>query len=60
MLISKTCNSNSPLTRRLSGINVQIVPNVRGTVVEVPVKANEPIKQGDVLAAATKPAAPAI
>ncbi len=28
---------------------VQIVPNVRGTVIEVPVKANQPLKQGDVL-----------
>jgi multidrug resistance efflux pump len=28
---------------------VQIVPNVRGTVVEVPVEANKPVKQGDVL-----------
>src|SRR5687768_16949808 len=28
---------------------VQIVPNVRGTVVEVPVEANTPVKQGDVL-----------
>jgi multidrug resistance efflux pump len=28
---------------------VQIVPNVRGTVVEVPVQANTPVKQGDVL-----------
>jgi multidrug resistance efflux pump len=28
---------------------VQIVPNVRGTVVEVAVEANKPVKQGDVL-----------
>src|SRR5829696_7687336 len=28
---------------------VQIVPNVRGTVVEVPVEANRPVKKGDVL-----------
>jgi multidrug resistance efflux pump len=28
---------------------VQIVPNVRGTVVEVPVEAGKPVKQGDVL-----------
>ena len=28
---------------------VQIVPNVRGTVIEVPVKANQPVKAGDVL-----------
>ena len=28
---------------------VQIVPNVRGTVVEVPVKANQSVKAGDVL-----------
>jgi multidrug resistance efflux pump len=28
---------------------VQIVPQVRGTVIEVPIKANEPIKKGTVL-----------
>jgi multidrug resistance efflux pump len=28
---------------------VQIVPNVRGLVIEVPVEANQPIKKGDVL-----------
>jgi multidrug resistance efflux pump len=28
---------------------VQVVPNVRGTVVEVPVEANKPIKKGEVL-----------
>ena len=28
---------------------VQIVPQVRGVVVEVPVEANKPIKKGDVL-----------
>lgn len=28
---------------------VQIVPNVRGTVIEVPVEANTPLKAGDVL-----------
>jgi len=28
---------------------VQIVPNVRGTVIEVPVEANTPLKKGDVL-----------
>ena len=28
---------------------VQIVPNVRGTVIEVPVEANQPVKKGDVL-----------
>jgi multidrug efflux pump subunit AcrA (membrane-fusion protein) len=28
---------------------VQIVPNVRGTVIDVPVEANKPIKQGDIL-----------
>jgi multidrug resistance efflux pump len=28
---------------------VQIVPNVRGTVIEVPVEANKPMKKGDVL-----------
>src|SRR5215218_5905251 len=28
---------------------VQIVPNVRGTVIEVSVEANKPVKQGDVL-----------
>jgi multidrug resistance efflux pump len=34
---------------RMYAYVVQIVPNVRGTVVEVPVEANKPIKQGDVL-----------
>ena len=34
---------------RLYGAVVQIVPNVRGTVVEVPVQANVPIKKGDAL-----------
>jgi multidrug resistance efflux pump len=28
---------------------IQIVPNVRGTVIEVPVEANQPVKKGDVL-----------
>ena len=28
---------------------VQIIPNVRGTVIEVPVEANKPMKKGDVL-----------
>jgi len=28
---------------------VQIVPNVRGLVIEVPIEANQPIKKGDVL-----------
>src|SRR5262245_16197178 len=28
---------------------VQIVPNVRGTVVEVPIEANKPVKKGEVL-----------
>jgi multidrug resistance efflux pump len=28
---------------------IQIVPNVRGTVIEVPVEANKPVKKGDVL-----------
>jgi multidrug resistance efflux pump len=28
---------------------VQIVPNVRGIVIEVPVEANKPVKEGDVL-----------
>ncbi|HVK09398.1 MAG TPA: HlyD family secretion protein [Gemmataceae bacterium] len=28
---------------------VQIVPNVRGTVIEVPIEANKPVKKGDVL-----------
>src|SRR5437588_12378440 len=28
---------------------VQIVPNVRGIVIEVPIEANKPIKKGDVL-----------
>ena len=34
---------------RLYAPIVQIVPNVRGTVIEVPVQANQPIKKGDVL-----------
>jgi multidrug resistance efflux pump len=34
---------------RMYAYVVQIVPNVRGTVVEVPVEANKPVKQGDVL-----------
>src|SRR5262245_24117631 len=34
---------------RLYGPVIQIVPNVRGTVVEVPVQANVPIKAGEVL-----------
>jgi len=28
---------------------IQIVPNVRGTVIEVPVEANKPVKKGEVL-----------
>src|SRR4051794_11305093 len=34
---------------RMYGPVVQIVPNVRGLVTEVPVEANKPLKQGDVL-----------
>lgn len=34
---------------RMYAAVVQIVPNVRGTVVEVPVRANQPVKKGDVL-----------
>jgi multidrug resistance efflux pump len=34
---------------RMYAYVVQIVPNVRGTVVEVPIEANKPVKQGDVL-----------
>jgi multidrug resistance efflux pump len=34
---------------RMYAYVVQIVPNVRGTVVEVPVEANKPVKKGDVL-----------
>ncbi len=34
---------------RMYATAVQVVPNVRGTVVEVPVKANRPLKAGDVL-----------
>jgi multidrug resistance efflux pump len=34
---------------RMYSYVVQIVPNVRGTVVEVPVEANKPVKKGDVL-----------
>jgi multidrug resistance efflux pump len=34
---------------RLYASIVQIVPNVRGTVIEVPIQANVPVKKGDVL-----------
>ena len=34
---------------RMYGPIVQIVPNVRGTVIEVPVEANKPIKKGEIL-----------
>lgn len=34
---------------RMYSAVVQIVPNVRGTVVEVPVEANQQVKKGDVL-----------
>jgi multidrug resistance efflux pump len=34
---------------RLYAPVVQIVPQVRGTVIEVPVEANKPVKKGDVL-----------
>ena len=34
---------------RMYSAVVQIVPNVRGTVIEVPIEANKPLKQGDVL-----------
>src|SRR4029079_2536135 len=34
---------------RLYAAVVQIVPPVRGAVVEVPVEANKPLKKGDVL-----------
>lgn len=34
---------------RLYSVVTQIVPQVRGTVIDVPVNANEPLKQGDVL-----------
>src|SRR5262245_7037150 len=34
---------------RLYAPVVQIVPQVRGTVIEVPVEANQPLKKGDVL-----------
>jgi multidrug resistance efflux pump len=34
---------------RMYGPIVQIVPNVRGTIIEVPVQANVPVKRGDVL-----------
>jgi RND family efflux transporter MFP subunit len=34
---------------RISTYTVQIIPNVAGPVVEVPVEANQPIKKGDVL-----------
>src|SRR4026208_264763 len=28
---------------------VQIIPNVRGTVIEVPIESNKPVKKGEVL-----------
>ena len=34
---------------RMYSAVVQIVPNVRGTVIEVPVQANVPVSKGDVL-----------
>jgi len=34
---------------RMYGPIVQIVPNVRGTVIEVPIQSNVPVKKGDVL-----------
>ncbi|MEO2089049.1 MAG: biotin/lipoyl-binding protein, partial [Gemmataceae bacterium] len=34
---------------RLYSPVVQVVPQVRGTVIEVPVEANKPVKAGDVL-----------
>jgi multidrug resistance efflux pump len=34
---------------RMYVATVEIVPNVRGTVIDVPVKANQPLKKGDVL-----------
>ena len=34
---------------RMYAVVVQVVPNVRGTVVEVPVEGGKPVKKGDVL-----------
>src|SRR5262245_27325002 len=34
---------------RMYVANAEIVSNVRGTVIEVPVKANQPLKKGDIL-----------
>ena len=34
---------------RMYAPTVQIVPQVRGTVIDVPVEANQPLKKGDVL-----------
>src|SRR5437867_2758906 len=34
---------------RMYAAVVQIIPNVRGTIIEVPVEANKPLKAGDVL-----------
>lgn len=44
-------NYNTPYTQIGSQVfrSVPIVPQVRGQVIEVPVKANQPLKQGDVL-----------
>jgi multidrug resistance efflux pump len=44
-------NYNTPYTRMGSQVfrSVPIVPQVRGRVIEVPVKPNQPLRQGDVL-----------
>ena len=50
-LILLIMNYNHPYTReaRLYFYTTPIVPAVRGEVIEVPVKANVPLKKGDVL-----------
>ena len=44
-------NYNHPYSRNgvIGFITTPIVPNVRGLVTEIPVKANVPVKKGDVL-----------
>ena len=50
-LILLIMNYNHPFTRnaRIYFAVTPVLPSVRGRVIEVPVKANTPLKQGDVL-----------
>ena len=50
-LLLLTMNYNHPFTKqaRIYFVTTPIIPEVKGTVVEVPVKANVPLKEGDVL-----------